>query len=133
MTPSQYLKRTSTSCTYVHHCELQGIISNVSTVVHMYHYSKITVQHGCGLCDEISIGRPESVNDLGGQKLEAVPLPLTTDADSDTGKDSTTANFLDKLTSSAHAAEVSWRDMPSISSCSAWQTLLRLMCSRCPM
>lgn len=55
----------------------------------------------------MSSSRPESVNDLGGQKLEAVLLPSTADADSITGKDSTTANFLDKLTSSAHAAEVS--------------------------
>ena len=66
-----------------------------------------------------SDSRPESVNDLGGQKLEAVLLPSTADADSDTGKDSTTASFLDKSTSAAHAAEVPWRDKPSTSSCSA--------------
>ena len=87
---------------------------------------------------ESSDSRPESVNDLGGQKLEAVLLPSTADADSDTGKDSTTANFLDRSTSAAHAAEVSWRDMPSISSCSArvqWtfnnQRCLSAMCKQC--
>ena len=62
--------------------------------------------------------RPESVKDLGGQKLEAVLLPSTIDADSDTGKDRTAASFLDRLVSSAHAAEVSWRDMPSRCNCS---------------
>ena len=66
----------------------------------------------------IARSRPESVKDLGGQKLEAVLLPSPSEADSDTGKDKTTASFLDRLASLAHAAEVSWRVMPSTNSCS---------------
>lgn len=47
----------------------------------------------------IARNKPESVIDLGGQKLEGVLLPSPSDADSDTGKDRTTASFLDRLAS----------------------------------
>lgn len=74
----------------------------------------------CCVCCHGSVleSRPESVKDLGGQKLGVVLLPSTIDADSDTGKDRTAASFLDTSASSAHAANVSLRDRPAISSCS---------------
>ncbi len=70
---------------------------------------------------------PESVKDFGGQNFDSLLLPfLIDDADSHTGNESTAANVLERLASSAHACSACWLDMPSGYTCMPIGT-----CTRC--
>ena len=61
---------------------------------------------------------PESVKDFGGQNFDSLLLPFLIDgAESHTGNESTAANVLERLASSAHAYFACWLDMPSGYTC----------------